>query len=289
MHLTLPAQRPKEEAMRRSRRPPRSGRPLPIVLLTDFGPQSSYVGQVKLVLARLAPRAPVLDLAHDLPPQDTRAAALVLNGARAYLPEPAIVCAVVDPGVGSARRILAARFSGRVTVLAPDDGLLPALRSFGAPTAVRVVTNRALFLPRVSPVFHGRDIFAPVAARLAEGLSLARLGPIVRPATLVPAPFRAPELRAGRWRGVEIAHVDRFGNLITNLGVRNLAGARIVAAYCAGRRFPFADHYAAVGRGRPLCLIGSFGQLELALREKSAAAALRAGVGRAVRVELSGD
>ena len=269
---------------------PRSARRrgLPVVLLTDFGPQSPYVGQLKLVLARLTPRSAIFDLAHDLPPQGTAAAALVLSSAWPFLPAPCVVCAVIDPGVGSQRRILAARYAGGLLVIAPDNGILPALRSFGPPDAIHEVTNRRLFLPVVSPVFHGRDVLAPVAARLARGLALSRVGPNAAWSSLVPPAWPAPRMGA-RPRGVEVIYVDRFGNLVTNLHADILSGARIRCARYRRRRFPFVTHYAAVARGRPLCLIGSFGHLELALRGKSAAAALRAAPGVAVSVELGGE
>jgi S-adenosyl-L-methionine hydrolase (adenosine-forming) len=259
-----------------------------VVLLTDFGPQSPYVGQMKLVLARLAPRSAVLDLAHDLPPQNPAAAALVLSGSRPFLPVPCVVCVVVDPGVGSARRILVARYAGGLQVIAPDNGILPALRSFGPPAAIREVTNRGLFLPAVSPVFHGRDVFAPVAARLAAGLAPARVGPPARPSSLARPAWRAPRMGTPP-RGVEVLYADRFGDLVTNLHAEDLRGAPVRSARCAKRRFPFVTHYAAVAKGQPLCLIGSFGHLELALREKSAAAELDAAVGAEVLVELGGQ
>jgi S-adenosylmethionine hydrolase len=209
----------------------------------------------------------------------------VLSSARPFLPAPCVVCAVIDPGVGSKRRILAARYAGGLLVIAPDNGILPALRSFGSPDAIRVVTNRGLFLPVVSPVFHGRDIFAPVAARLARGLDLARVGPNAAWSSLVSPPWPVPRMGTPP-RGVEVIYADRFGNLVTNLHAEDLSGARVRCARYRRRRFPFVTHYAAVARGHPLCLIGSFGHLELALRGKSAAAALRAARGTVVSVEL---
>jgi hypothetical protein len=259
--------------------------PLRVVLLTDFGPDSPYVGEMKLALAQLAPNARVLDLAHDLPPHQVGAAAVVLTGARRFLPVPCVVCAVVDPGVGSARRIVAARYPGPVWVLAPDNGLLKGLRGFGKPVVLRAIANRRLWLSEVSAVFHGRDIFAPVAAALCAGTSARRLGPALQWDELAPAPWGAPRLER-RPSGVRVLYVDRFGNLVTNLWQDDLVGGEPAWARCKGRTFPFAECYSDVGRGRAVALWGSFGFLELALREGSAAQALGARVGTRVQVGL---
>ena len=258
----------------------------PIVLITDFGPDSAYVGQMKLVLHRLAPGAAVLDLAHDLPAHDVAAAALNLESAARFLPDRCVVVLVVDPGVGSKRRIVAARYGKGLFVLAPDNGALRGALGLGTPAEVRVITNEALHLKPVSPVFHGRDIFAPAAARLARGLCFKVLGPLTRYSSLEPPPWRDPVLGRST-HGVRVIHIDRFGNLITNLSAKVLGENQPVEVRCRRRRFPFATHYEAVGQGRPLSLIGSHGRLELALREASAARKLGIVPGVAVNVTLA--
>lgn len=249
---------------------------LPVVLLTDFGPHSPYVGQMKLVLERAAPGARAIDLAHDLPAHDLSAAVLVLSGAQRYLPEPCVLCAVVDPGVGSARRILAARFAKGVRVLCPDNGLLAAFAPRGRPQALHAVTNKKYFLPEVSPVFHGRDVFAPVAAALAQGLDPKALGPRVDPASLAPSPrpWPAPKLskRGGTRLAGQVVHADRFGNLVTNVPAYEVRALNLREARIGRLVFPLREHYAEVPQGRPVALVGSYGFLELALRERSAAA-----------------
>lgn len=257
----------------------------PVVLLTDFGPGSAYVGQMKMVLARRAPGAQVLDLAHDVPPQALGAASLILENAWSFLPDRSVLVAVIDPGVGSRRRIVAARFSNESLLLVPDNGVLPGASGLPRPGEVRALTCQELFLKPVSPVFHGRDIFAPVAAHLANGGAFNELGPLVRYESLVPAPWRAPVLGASV-HGVRVIHVDRFGNLITNLRADGLEGRNVLSVRCRRRGFPFVTHYQAVESGRPLSLIGSHGRLELAIGEGSAAATLGVGMGTPVKVRL---
>jgi len=257
----------------------------PVVLLTDFGPQSAYVGQLKLVLHRLAPQAPVLDLAHDLPPQNRAAAALTLEGARRFLPRNAVVVVVVDPGVGSSRRIVAARYADDVAVLAPDNGILRAACGFEEPAELRAVANAALFLKPVSTVFHGRDILAPVAAKLARGMAWAELGPALSWRHLVPAPWSDAAFY-GDSADAEVILADRFGNLLTNLRAEWLRGHRVLQVRCRRRRFPFVTHYEAVAPGDPLALIGSHGRLELAVRDGSAAERFAISAGHPVRVDF---
>lgn len=183
----------------------------PIVLLTDFGHGDSFVGVLKGVIHGIAPKAPVIDLCHGVPPQDIRRAALQLRASAPYFPKDALFVCVVDPGVGSERRIVWAR-TARHQFLAPDNGLLSWIEERALET--RSVENRTLFLPRVSATFHGRDIFAPVAARLWKGLKPAALGPVLK--SIERIPFPEPNTRGRRKVGTILAF-DRYGNAITNL------------------------------------------------------------------------
>lgn len=271
----------------------------PVVLLTDFGPQSAYVGQMKLVLATAGVQV-VVDLAHDLPPRDLKAAALSLLGARRFLPPRSITVVVVDPGVGGARRILAARTADGRFLLVPDNGLLAPLLHAEAQAAattaggkrhcrtagrrgqktaplIRTVENREFFAEEVSPVFHGRDIFAPTAARLACGARWERVGPLVAAEETEPAPWGEPARSpAGELRG-EVVYVDRFGNLVTNLpneAADELPAGRaelVVGRGRGRRRVRVRTHYAAARAGKFLAAAGSFGFLELAVRDGHAA------------------
>lgn len=256
---------------------------LPIVLMTDFGPQSPYVGQMKLVIERLAPGTPVIDLAHDIPAQNISAGCLVLSGSAKYVPLPCVLCAVVDPGVGSQRAVLAARYADGLVALAPDNGLIGALTAGREHVQLVTVTQRAHFLQDVSPVFHGRDIFAPVAAKLANGLALSELGEDLDPKQCQPIPWPMPKSDGNTTSG-QIIYIDHFGNLITNLGDAELSRFNDPEVILNARSMPLSDHYAAVGEGQVVALRGSYEHVEIAVRNGSAADELGAKVGD--RVEL---
>ncbi len=254
-----------------------------IVLLTDFGPASSYVGEVKGVLATLAPAAPVYDLAHDVPPQAVREAALLLDGAWRRFPRGSVFVCVVDPGVGGERAILALQTPAAI-FLAPDNGLLSyiwdEIVKRETPTRLYGVANRRLWLPRVSATFHGRDIFAPVAARLATGLSLSLVGPRRRGLATFPIP--RPATAADGSLRCHVIHVDRFGNLVTDARAVDLPTAPL-AIDVAGRTIAGLSPSYAAG-GELLALIDSWDRLEIACRNGSAAALLGLGVGDEVIV-----
>jgi S-adenosylmethionine hydrolase len=260
-----------------------------ISLLTDFGTRDVYAGVLHGVIAGIAPRARVIDLTHEVAAQDVIEAAFLLDAAAPYFPEGTIHVCVVDPGVGSSRRILCAR-APRATFLAPDNGLLTRvlerLRADG-PVDLRAVENRAWFLADVSSTFHGRDVFAPVAARLALGHDARDLGPAVHdPVLLDLAPDRA--LGPGHVRG-EVVHVDRFGNLITNLRPgrhgADVRAARLVTSEVTREvEGPVRASYADVREGAPLLITSSTGLLEIAVRGGSAHEQLHAGRGEPVDV-----
>jgi S-adenosylmethionine hydrolase len=235
-------------------------RPL-ITLLTDFGTADGYVAEMKGVLLSLAPDATVVDLSHDIPPQDIELARLTVARYWRRFPEGTVHVAVVDPGVGTSRRCVAVE-SDRRFLVGPDNGILsPALLLSGARAAALAVP------PSASRTFHGRDVFAPVAAALAQGTPLDSLG----------APLDAPVVRRTREAvrrddGAvvgEVIAIDRFGNAITNL-----LGARSGVVAAGGRPVPIRGTYADVALGAPVAISGSSGLLEIAVREGSAAATL---------------
>ena len=254
-----------------------------VTLTTDFGTTDPFVGIMKGVILGRAPGTSIVDLVHDLPPQNVRAGALVLQQAIPYFPPGTIHVAVVDPGVGSARRPLCVETASAFLV-GPDNGVL----SLAAPVAdVRRIVHltKELFLlsPR-SATFHGRDIFAPVAAALATGTPSIALGPEVSDMQRLDLPPLVQE--AAGLRG-EVLWVDRFGNLITNVTQEALAGfpPQDVSISIRGVRLRgIATAYSAVPTGEPVALVNSWGQLEIAVRDGSAAAVFTAGVGEAVRV-----
>jgi S-adenosylmethionine hydrolase len=247
-----------------------------VTLLTDFGLADPYVGIMKGVILSRCPGVAIVDLCHDVPPQHVLAGAFLLHTATPYFPPGTIHVAVVDPGVGSARRALAARIGGQL-FLAPDNGLLSYALETGPVQVVRAVTARRLYLPEVSATFHGRDVFAAVAGHLAGGLSLGRVGPEVPDPLRLPIP--RPHLEAGLGMRGEVLWIDRFGNCITNIHRQELAA--LLGGPPGGLQVFVRDHlvgsilgyFAEAGRGEPGAVIGSTGHLELFLGQGSLAAA----------------
>jgi S-adenosylmethionine hydrolase len=243
-----------------------------ITLLTDFGLSDSYVAEMKGVLLTHAPDTVLVDVSHGVPPGDVRAASFILARVWRRFPPGTVHVAVVDPGVGTARRAVAAEAEGHAFV-GPDNGIFSAL-----PDDARFVE---LPVPRdASPTFHGRDVFAPVAARLATGAALNDVGQPISDPTRFPLPV--PRREGTVWIG-EVVYVDRFGTLITNLpGSAVAPGARVrVAGRDAG---PLARTFGDVERGALVAFVGSGGVVEVAVRDGSAAAVLGLGVGAEVRV-----
>ena len=241
-----------------------------ITLLTDFGTADGYVGEMKGVLIAGAPGAQLVDLTHDVSPQDIESGRLVVARCWRRFPPGTVHLVVVDPGVGSDRRALAVESDGRLLV-GPDNGVLsPALLAPGALAVVLPVP------PRAAPTFHGRDLFAPAAARLATGTPLEELGTAVEEDPVV---RRTPEARRqpdGSIAGVVIA-VDRFGNAVTNLVA--FGGGTVVVD---GRELPLRRVYADAASGEPLAVTGSNGLVEIAVRDGSAAHVLGLEKGKSV-------
>ena len=197
-----------------------------ITLTTDFGSGSHYAAAMKGVILSINPAATIVDFSHDVPPQDIRRAALLLDDAADWFPADTIHVAVVDPGVGTDRAIVYARI-GRQQFVAPDNGLLSRLAARTPPSKMVQVTDPAYWLERVSTTFHGRDIMAPVAAHLALGLDPDRLGPPFERLTTIDWP--EPRQRPDRLDGAVI-EIDAFGNLITNLTADMLPAGPPIAA-----------------------------------------------------------
>ncbi|NLH49962.1 MAG: SAM-dependent chlorinase/fluorinase [Myxococcales bacterium] len=240
-----------------------------ITLTTDFGLADGYVGAMKGVIYSLVPRATVVDITHEVPPFDVGHGAFALAQAAPFFPPETVHVAVVDPGVGGSRRGIVAVWRRQLFV-GPDNGLFsPFLEDR---TIVRELADPDLWLPDAAPTFHGRDLFAPAAARLAGGLPVAECGPAVTD------PVRLPDWEIRRQAGVlivAVAHVDRFGNCITALPASRLEeigpGPCLVEAPGLPP-LPLSRTYDDVPHGQLLALIGSHGFLELAVREGSAAA-----------------
>ena len=264
-----------------------------IGLLTDFGLRDGYVGVMKAVMLGIAPDARLIDISHDVAPQDVEDGAWILGMAWRAFPVGSVLLCVVDPGVGSARRAVAVERHGRYFV-GPDNGLFtyPLMADSDDASHVRCVRldDPRYHLSSPSATFHGRDIFAPCAAHLAAGVPLEALGSPVDPATLARLPI---ELGARWHEGAiigRVAHVDHYGNLITNIGpalaevaLRTLDARVSLAGRVVSAR---ATHFAAGPVGEPFFLRDSSGALAVVLRDGSAAEAL--GVGRGAEIELRG-
>jgi S-adenosylmethionine hydrolase len=233
--------------------------PVHVTLTSDFGGADGYVGAMKGVLARLAPDAVVVDLAHDVPRHDIAHGAWVLATSTREFPLGTVHVAVVDPGVGGARVPVVVEAGGHLYV-GPDNGLFAYMAAAGSEAFA--ITSPAFRMPEASSTFHGRDVFAPAAAALARGLPPSAAGPATCLAGALPWPARADGDR-----GV-VVHVDVYGNLITNLA----GPAR--AVMIGGQRARPVTTYEDLAAGELGCYLGSAGTLELAIREGSAAASL---------------
>lgn len=256
-----------------------------ITLMTDFGLKDHFVGVMKGVIAAIAPHARVIDITHEIEPFQISQARYLLSQSWPFFPPRTIHVAVVDPGVGGERRPLLVEAGGHYFA-GPDNGLFSDVLALPKAKA-RELTNRKLWLESVSSTFHGRDIFAPVAAHLAAGMAPARAGRLIRDA--LRGVSTAP-VRTGKrfWSG-QVLHVDRFGNLITNLDPRSLpahdprrltlkAGFEVIAG--------LTSNYAAAAPGSLLAVVGSGGTIEIAVNQGRADRKLGLGVGSPVELEL---
>lgn len=245
--------------------------PVPISFISDFGTTDEFVGVVHGVIARIAPEVRVLDIGHGFPRGEVRVAAMALLRAIQYLPE-GVALAVVDPGVGTERRAIAARTEWG-TFIGPDNGLLaPAVAMVGGADLVVSIEHEEYRLPSHGATFHGRDVFAPAAAVLASGeAALEDLGPPVPPGSVTPLMLPLPEQDGGLVRG-EILWVDTFGNAQTNIGPDDLAaiGAKpgdnvILRVGAIEYELPWLQAYGAVRRNQGLVHVDSHGQIAVAV------------------------
>lgn len=264
-----------------------------ITLLTDFGLEDAWVGMMKGVILGINSEARIVDITHQIPPQDTAAAAWMIAAAYPYFPGGSVHVVVVDPGVGSDRNIICAALDGHI-FLAPDNGVLSSVLKPGINTGdIRIVKNQDFFLDSISNTFHGRDIFAPVGAHLSMSPDISAVGPTVEFETLVYMDLPRPRLTSnGDLLGAVIL-IDRFGNIITNID-RNLFEAhRAANTDCrpeitlGNHRIPgLSNSYSQADKGQTLALFGSMGYLEIAVYCGNAGREL--GISRGDRVKVSG-
>jgi len=252
-----------------------------ITLTTDFGLSDAFVGAMKGVILGINPRARIVDISHDIPPQDIDHAAFIVRCAAPFFPRGTIHVVVVDPGVGTERLILAVRTADHL-FLAPNNGVLKHVFDSHPDAEVFNVTHSEYFREHVSRTFHGRDIFAPVAAHLSKGLSPEKLG---RPFTefergVVPRGVRLGDRITG-----EVIAFDRYGNGITNIPAGWIDDPETVRILVKGRVFEsLARSYLDVPQGDPLAIIGSADAVELSVNRGSARETLDLKVGETVTV-----
>lgn len=275
------------------RKTPVSQTPM-IGLLTDFGLSDGYVGVMKAVALTIAPGAQLIDITHQIAPQDVEGGAWALGMAWRAFPMGSVLLCVVDPGVGSVRRAVALEVAGRYFV-GPDNGLFTYPLA-DATTAVRrcvALDDSRYHLPAPSATFHGRDIFAPCAAHLASGALLEALGTAVDVATLARLPIALRAVQRGEALVGRVAHIDHYGNLITNIGpqLARAALARPLARISLGEWAisARATHFAAGPLDEPFFLQDSSGALAIVVRNGSAAQRLGARRGDVVTLREVGD
>ena len=252
-----------------------------VTLLTDFGTRDPFVGVMKGVILKRSTRLTVVDVTHAIEPQQVGDGAFWLAQAFPWFPEGTVHVAVVDPGVGTARRAVVGCGSGHLFV-APDNGLLEVVARRSPDFEAREIDAERLGVRAASRTFHGRDLFAPVGALLASGAAtFDAVGPVCTLATTSHVP--EPVLGAKSAEGCVVV-VDRFGNLLTNLAALALpaGGARRVSV--SGHDLPLVGTFADVPPGALAALVGSFGQVEVFVRNGSAAAVLGAQRGTSVGV-----
>jgi S-adenosylmethionine hydrolase len=257
-----------------------------ITLTTDFGQKDSFVGIMKGVIAGINPHAPVVDLTHGIPPQDILACALTLRHAVRYFPRGSIHVAVVDPGVGSARRPLLIEWEGNY-FLGPDNGVLSLAGENIAPTHIVDLSNPAYQLQPTSATFHGRDIFAPVAAHLSLGVSPTAFGKGLDHFVKLALPQVARQDR--RIEG-EIVYIDRFGNLFTNVREHDLTGFpgdRLDITVRSVTIHGLAQHYASAREGELVAVLNSWDMVEIAAYKDNAQKRIGAKIGDKVEIVLA--
>jgi S-adenosylmethionine hydrolase len=243
-----------------------------ITLLTDFGLNDVYVGVLKGVIAQVDPALPVIDLTHQIPPQNIAAAQFNLLNAYPYFPTGTVHVAIVDPGVGGARRSIAIELNDGFLV-GPDNGIFTGLLSQPVVQAVELTNRQYWHVPEPSYTFHGRDIFAAAAAHLASGVPLAELGDLIDATTLVQLPIALCTATDAGFSG-QIQYIDRFGNAISNIPGSYVQG-KPWSVMIGKRMIPGGHTYSDAASGTALALVGSHGWVEIAINGGNAQFQLR--------------
>jgi S-adenosylmethionine hydrolase len=263
-----------------------------ITLLTDFGEADEYVGVMKGVILSRCPSVSIVDITHQIDPQDITQAAYLIPASYRFFPEGTVHLVVVDPGVGGQRDILATNHAGHIFI-APDNGVLTLLMNREKSDTIVRIHNTDFFLEPVSATFHGRDIFAPIGAHIVNGTGLEELGSKIDAADIVHlADLNCRRSESGELVG-KIISIDRFGNLITNIDSNTLTTRgqndvenRLQIHFRKHVISDLADTYASAAPGSPLALIGSRNYLEIAVNCGNAQRHFKAQKGDTVRVKI---
>ena len=257
-----------------------------VTLLTDFGTQDHYVASMKGVILGINPWCTLIDISHEVSPHDMREGALTLANAYLYFPKGTIHLAVVDPGVGSARKPILL-VTNNYFFVGPDNGLLSLAAKKDGVRKTILLSNRSFFRPSVSTTFHGRDVFAPIAGHLSTGVQPELLGRRVR--SWVELDLEEPRRVKGNLIG-EISYMDAFGNIVTNISQQDLnrfSEKREIVISIAKREIRgLKKSYGEAKKGELLALIGSGDFLEISIREGNAQEALKGRRGDKVRIRL---
>jgi hypothetical protein len=253
-----------------------------ITLTTDFGTSDSYVASMKGAILKRNPDVTIIDLSHEIPHANILDGAFFLASTIPFFPEATIHVAVVDPGVGTERKPLISKIAGQ-TIVHPDNGLLTLLMEEYELEKSNVISNPIFMHDKISPTFHGRDIFAPAAATLASGVSPDEAGPSFTELVRIPLPI--PEKDHKKITG-SIIHIDHFGNAITNITSEHLESFSQPVVRVSSNTFNLIHRaYGQVADGRPLALVGSTNRLEVSINKGHAADRLSIFVGEKVTVE----
>ena len=258
-----------------------------ITLMTDFGTSDHYVGVMKGVILDINPQVQIVDITHTIPPQDIHGAAFLVDSAYRYFPTGSIHVIVVDPGVGSERRAIVCQTETAYFVC-PDNGILTHILNSEKHVHAVAVENSAYFLPQVSNTFHGRDIFAPVAAHLSRGIPIDKLGsPVAQPVQL---PIPQPQVTDRAIIG-HIIWIDSFGNLVTNIShevLGSLEGRDRVVIHAGRAEIDRLNRsYAESAVGEALAIVGSFNRLEISINQGNAAQTLGLKRGDTITIRLA--
>jgi hypothetical protein len=266
--------------------------PAIITLTTDYGGKDAFAASVKGVILKINPQAQIVDISHEITPQDIWEAAYTLKCAYSHFPKGTVHVAVVDPGVGSGRRPIIAVTEGYYFV-GPDNGLFSLIYKDAERLRVHHITSTHYFLPNPGPTFHGRDIFAPVAGWLAKGIPSGNFGEEIT--DFMKLNFPAPKV-AGKSIEGHVVHIDRFGNIITDIMYKDIqplmaedTDLRTASIILTGREIKgLKKFYAEANPGEPGAIINSSGSLEVFMFKQNARATLSVKRGEAVRLTIAG-